>query len=850
MKKLIATIVMLTLILLPTVLAQEDFSAQAKSLFSLEKCVIEKNIIKVTNTGTQTNNYLLEGSGKTADWVQYPGMFSLEPGKSTNVEALLTVPCTASAGNYQILTTISTTTGLEKEIIQDLIVKPTQNIEVSVKEQTKTVKPCSRASYLITVKNPSSFQEKYTLSADNLDVKLSKEEITLEANETKQITVEYSPEDCMQTGEISFLFTAETEKTKLIAELDLFLEIQDYGVAEIASGLNKIRTYYNENIVDLGIFNTGNDDVNYIISVEGADWITVSPRMLTVAGGETEKVTLNLAPTENVKKGKHSITLTAEIEETGAVYEKELVVKLTTPGITDNLFDKYLPLTVLIIIALIVFGVIAVYSAQYMSTEEYQKQRLKRLKQKEKLKRQRKREKTRKRKEKEKLRREHAKEKERIKEERERLKERKRREKERAAETKLRLQARKEKQAENSRLKKQKAEAKLSKKHEKKLREKYLMISRDDIAEGKRPKNVFSKIIFAVIIIALLVIIAVFIQPIINNIQYVIAGVAVLIILFILTRIRQKRVVTAKWKGLSLAKETKILDVNWRKGVQQIKLKLASPIKKLKAKIKKGRGRNERYICIDEHVYQYFKTETNTENENISNTEIIFRVRKKWMDRKNIDPEEIMLYQLDNGEWCELETEQIDSDEKYVYYTADASKLGQFAIIGTETAEEIEEEKSKTKGIIALVGIIVIAAIIFMLLKPAIQLPTAGIPSQTWLQGEQQSLDLNLYFQDPDRDILEFGLKESVENIDIWFKDGIAYLTPDAEFLGERTVIFTADDSKGGYAESNPVKLIVKDKETNWFVRVIKVALGIIILLAILMLLIKLVLLIKEGFSE
>ncbi|MBN1645287.1 PGF-pre-PGF domain-containing protein [Candidatus Woesearchaeota archaeon] len=851
MKKLIITTLVVILLLLPVTLAQEDFTAQAKSLYSLEKCVSEKNIITLTNTGTQTNNYLIAGAGKTKDWVQYPGMFSIEPGKTVNVETIIAIPCVIPAGNYQLIHLVSTTTGLEKEIIQDLVVEDTQNIIVTVDSTEKTIKPCTEAAYSLKITNPSSFQEKYKLSIDNPDAELSTEEITINPNETKQITLTFEPTDCFQTGEKTLLFSAETEKTKLIAELDLFVEIQNYGLPEIASGVNKIRTYYNENIVDLEILNKGEEDTSYIVSVTGADWITVSPRILSVERGKTEEITLNLAPTSEIKKGKYPIKISAELEETGAKYEKEIIVKLTTHGVIDNLFDKYLPLTVLIIIALIVFGIISVYAIQHMSTEEYQKQKLKRLKEKEKLKKQREREKARKKKEKERLKKERANEKKRIKEERQKQKEKKMREKERKKEAKLRLKAQKEKDLERKRKEKEKEEKKRAQTYQKELRKEYHIIARKDIIAGKQERKIFSKLLFVLILLVLLVIAIVFIKPIINNVKYVLLGIILLILLFILGKIRRKRIVKTKWKGISLAKEKKIFDINWKKGLQQIKIKLETPIKNFAAKVKKGRGRNERYICIDEHIYQYFRTETNTDQENISETEITFKVPQKWLKNKKIDEEEVALYYLDNGEWKEIETEKTGWDEKYVFFKAYAEKLGQFAIIGTETAEEIKEEKpKKSKGILALIGIIVIALLIFLLLKPASIEPTAGIPTQTWLQGEQQSLDLNDYFKDPDGDLLEFSALNEVENIDIWFKDGIAYLTPDADFTGERTIIFAADDNKGGYAESNPVKLIVKNKVMNSTSKIIKYGLGIIILLAIITVIIKFILMIRENLRD
>lgn len=841
MKKVTTILLILALILIPNVLAQEDFSAQAKALFSLEKCTSEKNTIRITNTGTEANNYELTGIGETKDWMQYPGIFAIEPGKSANAETIIQIPCKAKEGNYRLITYVSTTTGLSKEIIQDLIVKPTQNIYVTADAAEKTIKPCTKATYTIHITNPSGFQEKYTLDTNNPDAELSSEEITLQPNETKTITLTIEPKDCTQKGEQTILFSARTQKTELIAELDLILDIEDYGVPELAPGVNKIRTYYNENEVDIDILNTGRDTVSYILSVEGADWITVEPRLLSVAGGEKVQATLNLAPTEEIRKGKYIIKLTAEIEETGAKYERELTVKLTTHGIIDNLFDKYLPLTILIIIALIVLGIISAYAIQYMSTEEYQKRKLQRMREKEKLRKQREKEKELKRKEKERLRKEREAEKQRIREEREK-------EKQKTSEAKLRLKVQKQKETEREQKRKEKEERKTAKKYEKQLRKDNYIISKQDVFEGKKTGRVFARIIFAVIILALIVIAVIFIKPLINNLEYVLTGLAVLIVLFILGKIRRKRAVKTKWKGITLAKEKRIFDVNWKKGLQQIKLTLESPINNLRAKAIKGRGRNERYICIDEHIYQYFRADANTEE--ISEAETTFRIPRTWLKKKKIDEEEVALYLLDNGEWKELETKKTGTDEKYVYYKGYSEKLGLFALIGTETAEEIKEKEQKGKGILALVGIIAIALAIFLILKPTPYEPTAGISTQQWLQGEQQSIDLTKYFQDPDGDILEFAVKEDIENIDVWFKDGTAYLTPDADFTGERTAIFTADDKKGGYAESNPIKLIVKNKTTNWISKIIKYALGIIILLAFITAVIKLILMIKKNICD
>ncbi|MFH1052944.1 MAG: PGF-pre-PGF domain-containing protein [Candidatus Woesearchaeota archaeon] len=86
-----------------------------------------------------------------------------------------------------------------------------------------------------------------------------------------------------------------------------------------------------------------------------------------------------------------------------------------------------------------------------------------------------------------------------------------------------------------------------------------------------------------------------------------------------------------------------------------------------------------------------------------------------------------------------------------------------------------------------------------------------GIPIQVWNFDENRSLDLSQYFIDPDGDKLVYSAESTDHiNIDIDNELGIAKLIHDPGFSGAETVVFTADDGKGGVVESNEVLLIVK----------------------------------------
>ncbi|MFH1316875.1 MAG: PGF-pre-PGF domain-containing protein [Candidatus Woesearchaeota archaeon] len=86
-----------------------------------------------------------------------------------------------------------------------------------------------------------------------------------------------------------------------------------------------------------------------------------------------------------------------------------------------------------------------------------------------------------------------------------------------------------------------------------------------------------------------------------------------------------------------------------------------------------------------------------------------------------------------------------------------------------------------------------------------------GIPIQVWNFDENRSLDLSQYFIDPDGDKLVYSAESTDHiNIDIDNELGIATLIHDPGFSGAETVVFTADDGKGGVVKSNKVMLIVK----------------------------------------
>ncbi|MEM4264045.1 MAG: PGF-pre-PGF domain-containing protein [Candidatus Woesearchaeota archaeon] len=781
MKKLLLALMIALIIITTSVHAQENFDAYGQPEINTFQCSTHESKITVINSGTTSSTYFMEVEGSAAKWAEFaPATFVLSPGQSIEVKSYLRVPCNAK-GKYTLDTYIVTADGLEKAIPQDISVEKPQNIDIRANIFSQSINPCQTATYNLTIINPLDFTEDYTLSVDKFknETFFSDEKLTLQGKSSKDVLIEIEPQSCMLSGAYDIVFSAKAEKTGVKAEIDLALDISDKGIASIADGVSKIKTDYSEKEVELQLVNKGKEETEYELIVVGPDWVSILPDTLTIEGEKSKTFKLKFVPSNEISKGKYPVKIIAKAD-TGAKYTKEIIVQLGEPTIFNILIKDYpIPTFVvaIIIIGLIILGVI--FFRKYNS-EEAKNARAKKKAEK-------------------------AKKKEELRKQRELEKKRLELEKERQQRIKELEKKRKEAQLEAER-------QKAIKKYDKQIKSEYKLIPKDEIIEGKKmPGRRLWNLILLITILLIIGTAIKFRTFFYANKWYVLLGIIILIILYIIKWLGGINRVTARWKGLVLANETLLVDVNWRKGLQQMSFALSSPAEKLTAVIKKGRTRYGRYFKPKDYVYQYFRVESSVDEiiDEIKESRFRFKVDKKWLAKRQVDEKNISLAVLQGDKYNKLKTVRETSDEKFVYYKADADCFGQFAIIGKTNAKE----KQKPYWIAwLLIGILAILAIIIglnMLFEPKIE--AKGIPVQVWDVNGQHKINLTQYFSDPDNDVLNFTAAK-VSNIDIQVTDGIAYLTPDYDWSGQRITTFYADDGKGGTAQSNPVKLVVKKK--------------------------------------
>jgi len=88
-----------------------------------------------------------------------------------------------------------------------------------------------------------------------------------------------------------------------------------------------------------------------------------------------------------------------------------------------------------------------------------------------------------------------------------------------------------------------------------------------------------------------------------------------------------------------------------------------------------------------------------SDEDNLENAVINFRVEKSWIKDKDIDQSSIVLNRYSDKKWNELPTTFLNEDDKYLYFKAESPGFSPFAITGEATKEtEIQPEVDINKS--------------------------------------------------------------------------------------------------------------------------------------------------------
>jgi PGF-pre-PGF domain-containing protein len=741
----------LLLIALPSVLA--DFTAFGETNFNIETCDSTTSNLTLFNQNG-TNSYTIFVDGKGSELITFSTTeFTLNQGQQALIYTYYNVPCDTKPGTYPI-DIILTDGELELYLTQELEITVPDSINLTAKTTSEVTTPCQETTYTLNLHNPTNSNEIYHLSSTGKNVKLSENRIVLEPNEKHEITVTFSLLDCTAFGTYPFTINVNAEKTNQQKTIELETIVKPSDIPELAKNVKTIRTDYVDSTAELTIENKGDRTTTYTLLIEGIDWAEISSESVTLKSGEIKTIQLRLSPEEDTPQGKHKLTFNAIVDETGIQYSKEITINLKPPT-----FAERNPVLVGgIALGILILAVILVLLIRYIRTPQFKKK--------------------------------YAKWKEtRAKKKAQREEKRKKLLAQRVEARKRELEAR-AREAQRQKEQRERAEKKIERKLAKELKKDYHLIAKKDLVIGAKPKKTY-KILTIIFLIILALAVFTLAAALWNNKDAVIAGFAILIVIFLAKWLSRFKVIIGKWKYV-LAGQRVTLNC-WKKGINSLIVIPENAVKNLMVSVRKIKTRT----APAQTVYQTIKIRANAESKFIAT----FSVPKKFFKHNKL--EDLRLGKYTGKGWTNVSLNKAGEKKNAYFFSAELEE-GTYSLY---SRTKPKDNSLRNTIILAAAIIAIIAFAIF--LRPAQDSPvTVGIPPQTWEAGTIHTLNLSSYFKDPDGDALAYKTTGN-NHITIDFVGDMAQFTSEQGWSGEERVKFTADDGKGGIVSSNNVILRV-----------------------------------------
>ncbi|MBT7903444.1 hypothetical protein HN587_06290 [Candidatus Woesearchaeota archaeon] len=299
---IISLLILITLISAASAL-QEDFWAfsQQKDL-NVCSCEVKENLIVVQNTGDIISSYSVSLAGEAQNWaITAPNFFIAEQGEKKSFNNFINIPCDAR-GEYELITKIQTTLGLEKELNQVLNVQNCKNIEILQKYEQKLeegVCPCTPAEYSFEIYNTGKHTETYKLSFDQYSeyITLSTDLLILTPGEKQEVNA-FVNLPCEIYGNQSIILTVLAKESGMQGISEINLDINKCYDYTILSQENYAVCQNAANQIDLNILNNAEFTNGYYLDIVGPEWVALTNETVALLPEETGSFNLLAIPTK------------------------------------------------------------------------------------------------------------------------------------------------------------------------------------------------------------------------------------------------------------------------------------------------------------------------------------------------------------------------------------------------------------------------------------------------------------------------------------------------------------------------------------------------------------------------
>ncbi|MBI5393427.1 hypothetical protein HZA96_06150 [Candidatus Woesearchaeota archaeon] len=212
---------------LPSVQAQEEFSAVAQSQITACACAQYLGTLSLFNTGTLTSHYSITTAGDAAAFTAHnPWQTVLQSGEKQSIAYYVNIPCDYTKA-YTLKTQIETNMGYKKELQQQITPALCSSLQASyVGNNAYKNCACTPTMYALKFKNIGSYADIFSFSLDLQKeyYQVSESSLLLLPQEERTVYF-YVKLPCEYSSAYTFIASVEAQSTKALQQYPLYLQI-------------------------------------------------------------------------------------------------------------------------------------------------------------------------------------------------------------------------------------------------------------------------------------------------------------------------------------------------------------------------------------------------------------------------------------------------------------------------------------------------------------------------------------------------------------------------------------------------------------------------------------------------